>query len=75
MSLLTSRLTLPSAPTRVNIQALGIIQNYLADGTLADLSNAVDKLGEDRLLGAIQTGLYDGQTELRVAVCPSFRLR
>jgi hypothetical protein len=73
---LTCRLTLPSAPTAVSIQALGIIQNYLADGTLADLSNAVEKLGEARLLGAIQNGNSQGvDKELRVAVCQIRKLR
>lgn len=74
--MLTCRFTLPSAPTAVNIQALGIIQNYLADGTLADLSNAVEKLGEARLMSAIQTGLSQGMDkELRVAVRRMRRLR
>jgi hypothetical protein len=55
----------------VNIRALGIIQNYLADATLAELSNAVDKLGEAPLFGVIQGGLRPGApVDLRVAVRP-----
>jgi len=48
-----------------------MIQNYLADATLAELSNAVDKLGEAQLLGAVQGGLRSGApVDLRVAVRP-----
>ena len=55
----------------MNVRALGMIQNYLADATLAELSNAVDKLGEAQLLGAVQGGLRSGApVDLRVAVRP-----
>jgi hypothetical protein len=68
-TLLICRHTSPSAPVAVNIQAFGVIQNYLADGTLADLSKAVETLGEAQLFDAIQAGLKkENSPELRTAV-------
>ena len=68
---LITRLASRRAPVTVNVRALGIIQNYLADATLAELSNAVDKLGEAQLFGVIQGGLRPGApVDLRVAVRP-----
>jgi hypothetical protein len=53
----------------VNVRALGLIQNYLADATLAEVSNAVERLGEAQLFATIQSGLRPGATvDLRVAV-------
>lgn len=67
--MLTSRLASETAPTAVNIRALGVIQNYLADASLAELGHAVDKLGEAQLMGVIQSGLRtEAGVDLRVAV-------
>jgi len=64
-----SRLASQTAPAAVNVRAFALIQNYLADATLAELSNAVETLGEEQLFAAIQSGLRPGvSTDLRVAV-------
>jgi hypothetical protein len=66
---LTARYITDSPPLEIRIQAFGIVQNYLADGSLADLYTGIAMLGEDHLLECIGSAARPDQPiRLRVAV-------
>lgn len=59
----------PSTSPILKTQAMGIIQNLLADGALSDLTKAVEALGEDQLIEAVASSVVEGvDLELRAAV-------
>lgn len=71
---LTRRYMSQLSPVDVRIQAFGIVQNYLADGSLADLYACVGVLGEDHLLECIGFAAKQNQpAKLRVAVSDKLR--
>ena len=53
------RLITPSTSPTLRTQALGIVQNFLADGALSDLTKAVDVLGEAHLVDAVASAMEE----------------
>lgn len=63
------RLIASTTPPVLRTQAMGIVQNFLADGALSDLMKGVELLGEVNLVEAVASAMSGGtELELRAKV-------